>query len=150
MEQEIKFYIYAALIFFFIVFKVIGKKKNQQAADIDRQRQAAEQMREAAERRRQAAERARAELLHSLRVPIEIEPKPEAVRRSKPAQPKQQPRPAEVSQPTPVPIPEEGVRVTHDSPAPMKDNGPTIKEIDEHRRKWRAAIINSEILQPKF
>ncbi len=148
MEQEIKFYIYAALIFLFIVIKVIGKKKNPQAADADQQRRAAEQMREAAERRRQAAERARAELLHSLRVPVEIEPKPQAVRRPQPAKPEQQPRPAAAGQP--ATIPEEGVRVTHDSPAPMKDNGPTRKEIEEHRRKWRAAIINSEILQPKF
>lgn len=48
-------------------------------------------------------------------------------------------------------LPEEGVRITStDSPAPMKASGPTKEQIERHREKWRKAIINAEILTPRY
>lgn len=48
-------------------------------------------------------------------------------------------------------LPEEGVRITtDDSPAPMKAPDPTKGQIGHHREQWRKAIINAEILTPRY
>lgn len=61
-----------------------------------------------------------------------------------------------VPAPPAFPLPEEGVRVTAATPAVPEvpeadlDERRLAEQLEAHRERWRRAIIDSEIITPKF
>lgn len=138
MPQDAEFYVYLALTILFFIIKFITQNKKA------KEEKAAQQVTKAAHPG-QSRQRQRAK--------VTLPPFPvgafDAVPPSIPA-----PNVASAENKSSVSaamLPEEGVRITStDSPAPMKASGPTKEQIERHREKWRKAIINAEILTPRY
>lgn len=138
MPQDAEFYVYLALTILFFIIKFITQNKKA------KEEKASQQVTKAATTRPARPQQ---------RTKVTLPPFPvgafDAVPPSIPA-PTVAPAENESSVSAAM-LPEEGVRITsHDSPAPMKASGPTKEQIERHREKWRKAIINAEILTPRY